>query len=75
VIKKMDEIDIIYAAKDLRQILQKIPQLIEFQNIFEQLRYLFKFNKEEEIEPFIYETYESVFKIAGTSSRPFTGFT
>jgi hypothetical protein len=41
--KTMDEIDILYAAKDLRQILQKIPQLIEFQKIYEKLKYLFNF--------------------------------
>ena len=73
--KLMDEIDILYASKDLRQILEKIPQLIEFQKFFEKLRYLFNLQKEEEIEAFIYEIYEPVFKIAGTSSRPFTDFT
>ncbi len=55
--------------------MEKIPQLIEFQKFFEKLRYLFNFKTEEEIEAFIYEIYEPVFKIAGTSSRPFTGFT
>ena len=73
--KTKDEVDILSSAKDLKQILQKIPQLIEFQKIYEKLKYLFNFQKEDEIEAFIYEIYESVFKIAGTSSRPFTGFT
>ena len=41
--KLMDEIDILYAAKNLRQILEKIPQLIEFQKIYEKLKYLFNF--------------------------------
>ncbi len=37
------------------------------------MKYLLNFEKEG--ESFIYEIYESVMKIAGTSSRPFTEFT
>jgi hypothetical protein len=55
--------------------LQKIPQLKEFQEFFKKLRYLKRLEIEEEIEAFIYENYQSVLKIACTSSRPFTGFT
>jgi hypothetical protein len=55
--------------------LQKIPQLKEFQEFFKKLRYLFRLEIEDEIEAFIYENYQSVLKIACTSSRPFTGFT
>jgi hypothetical protein len=73
--KTMDEIDIYQSTKDLKQILQKIPQLKDFQEFFKKLRYLFLFENEDEIEAFIYENYQSVMKIACTSSRPFTGFT
>jgi hypothetical protein len=73
--KTKDEVDILSAAKDLKHILQKIPQLIEFQKFYEKLRYLLYFDKKEENEDFIYENYQSVLKIACTSSRPFTGFT
>ena len=55
--------------------MQKIPELIENQKYFEKVKYLFHFQNEEEIESFIYEIYEPLFKIAATSSRPFTGFT
>jgi len=41
--KTKDEVDILSSAKDLKQILQKIPQLIEFQKIYEKLKYLFNF--------------------------------
>jgi uncharacterized protein YjgD (DUF1641 family) len=41
--KTMDEIDILSASKDLKQILQKIPQLKDFQDFFKKLRYLFLF--------------------------------
>jgi hypothetical protein len=71
----MEELDILSAAKDLQQILQKIPQLIEFQKFYEKLNYLYHFEKEEKIESFIYEIYESVMKIACASFHPFTDFT
>jgi hypothetical protein len=41
--KLMDEIDILNAAKDLKKLLEKIPLLIEFQKIYEKLKYLFNF--------------------------------
>ena len=73
--KTMQELDTLSAAKDLQQILQKIPQLIELQKIYEKMIYLYNFEKEEKIEAFIYEIYEPVMKIAGTFFRPFTDFT
>jgi hypothetical protein len=39
--KTMEELDTFSTAKDLRQILQKIPQLIEFQKVYETLNYLY----------------------------------
>ena len=71
----MEEMDNLYQDKELLQILQKIPDLIEIQKYFEKLKYLLHFENEEENESFIYEIYEPVLKIAATSSRPFTGFT
>jgi len=71
----MQELDTLSAAKDLQQILQKIPQLIEFQKIYEKMIYLYNLEKEEKIEAFIYEIYEPVMKIAGTFFHPFTDFT
>ena len=67
--------DALYQEKELSQILQRIPDLIEIQKFFEKVKYLLHFKNEEENDSFIFEIYEPVLKIAATSSRPFTGFT
>ena len=71
----MGQVEDLYHKKEFLQILQKIPDLIEFQKFFEKVKYLLNFQNEKENESLIYEIYEPLLKIAGTSSCPFTDFT
>ena len=71
----MEKIENLFQNKNLEEILAKIPQLIDFQKFYEQVKYLKGFDEAANHEQFLYEIYEPTLKIAGTSSRAFQDFT
>ena len=70
----MAEMETLFEARDLGKILKRIPELIQFQKAYEKLKYLGSLKDVEKHETFLYEVYEPILKIAGTSCRPFTDF-
>lgn len=70
----MEEIEQLFQKKELENLFEKIPQLIEFKKSYDDIKYLAKFDQPEK-EQFLYDTYEPILKIAGTSSRAFKNFT
>ncbi len=73
--KMMDELELLFESKALIKILDRIPELVEFEKFYRNVEYLKNFKAAEEIECFIYELYLPIMKIAATSIRPFTDFT
>ena len=71
----MCEIDKFLAEKELNKILEKLPDLIEYQNFYEKIKYLENLKYQEKHEDFFYEIFEPTLKLAATSSRPFSNFT
>ena len=71
----MAEVEILFEKKEISQVLKRVPELIEFQKTYEKVKYLTHLNIVEEQDTFIYEIYQSLMKVAATSSRPFTDFT
>jgi hypothetical protein len=70
----MTEMETLFETKDIKKILEKIPELIQFQIAYEKLKYLGNFKDAEKHEIFFYEVYEPIMKIAATSCRPFSDF-
>ena len=71
----MEQIETLFQNKNLEELFAKIPLLIDFQKIYEQVKYLKGFNEAANHEQFLYEIYEPTLRIAGTSSRAFQNFT
>jgi hypothetical protein len=70
----MAEMETLFETKDINKILKRIPELIQFQIIYEKLKYLGSFQDIEKHETFFYEVYKPILKIVATSCRPFTDF-
>ena len=70
----MKEIESLFQNKDLEKLIEKVPQLIEYQIFYDKVKYLKNFQDIELQEQFLYEIYEPTLKIAGTSSRAFKDF-
>lgn len=71
----MEEIEKLFHSKELEKLFDKIPQLIQFQKFYEEVKYLSNLKDINLQEQFLYEMYEPTLKIAGTSSRAFKNFT
>ncbi len=71
----MAEIELLFEKKELIKILEKIPNLIEFQKIYQDVKYLVNLEDAENNELFLYDIYQPIMKIVATSSQPFTDFT
>lgn len=72
--KTMEEMEKSYQDKDLLQLSNKIPDLINFQKFYEKVKYLNHLGEEDLRDLFIYDIYESTLQTAGTSSRAFNNF-
>ena len=70
----MGELETLQQKKDINNILKRIPELIDFQKTYEKVKYLCGIKEPQKQEQFLYEVYEPILKIAGTSFRPFTDF-
>ena len=64
-----------YYDKDLLTLLDRIPDLINYQKFYEKIKYLHHLEEENKHDLFIYEIYETSLQTAGTSLRPFSNFT
>jgi hypothetical protein len=61
----------------LIKILEKVPELLNFNKFIERVTYLKKLppNNESRVEEFLYEIYKPTLQIAATGNRAFVNFT
>lgn len=48
--------------------------LENFKKVFKEVKYLNKLMNQDELETLLFDTYEGILEVAGTSTRPFTDF-